>query len=163
MTDTEIQQSLSNQVILALTMWGEARGDWRQGNSSVEERIAVGCVVRNRLGYWQQFRAVEGTYKAICLAPKQFSCWFQQGGAENYASVMAFARKIAIGLPWANDLLTECIFLAGGIIEMKILDRTHGATSYYAPKAMIPEGRVPVWAKGKPVQQIGDQLFLVQV
>lgn len=161
MTDREIQQSLATRSVVALTMWGEARGDWREGNSSVEERIAVGCVIRNRLSAWKRFNAVEDTYKAICLAPKQFSCWIPEGGVENYTAVMAFARKIAEGLPWSNDVLKECLFLADGIVSGQLLDRTSGATMYYAPRAMVPKGRVPSWATNKATSQIGDQLFLV--
>lgn len=161
MTDAELQRALPTRAVIALTMWGEARGDWRQGNSSVEERIAVGCVIRNRLSEWKRFRAAEDSYKAVCLAPKQFSCWMPQGGLENYVSVMAFTRKIVEGIPWTNELLKECLFLADGIISGDILDRTNGATMYYAPDAMIPKGRVPSWAKNKPAFPIGDQLFLV--
>jgi hypothetical protein len=37
---------------------------------------------------------------------------------------------------------------------------TGGATAYFAPKAMVPAGRVPTWAEGKTARAIGDQFFV---
>lgn len=160
MTDHEVLGALTDRWALALTMWGEARGDWREGSSSVEERLAVGCVIRNRVREYSRFRATTPTYRAVCLAPAQFSCWSLAGGAVNYGAVMTMATRVVEGFPTQDPLFDETLFLADGITAGVVLDRTSGATSYYAPKAMVPPGSVPPWAVGRPTQAIGDQLFL---
>lgn len=154
MTAHDILDALSSKQILGLTIWGEARSE------PVEGQIAVGCVVRNRLMDYARFRATEATYKAVCLAPNQFSCWIASGGEVNHDAVMAKARKLADGIPWTDNTLKQALWLADGIITGVLLDNTKGATSYYAPKAMVPEGRIPSWAKNKTAFPIGDQLFL---
>lgn len=159
MTDPEILDSLSDVDALACTAWGEAAGDSREGHSSVEERIAVMSVVRNRVRH----RAHEGvTYKGVCLAPKQFSCW-NAGTDANHLRVMAMAYLCITGQTTADAVFEETRFLAGGIISGLLLDRVHGATLYYAPAAMVPPNRVPAWAAGRaPVAGIGSQLFFTE-
>ena len=160
MTDSEVKAALVDRSVLAITLWAEARGDWREGHSSLEERVAVGCVVRNRLPRYTAFRAVEPTWRAVCLAPLQFSCWQRVGGAANYSAVMTLATRIVEGFPVDDPLFAETLYLADGIMAGVILDVTGGATHYYAPKAMRPAGKIPTWAQGKPTRAIGDQLFL---
>ena len=78
MSERDIKAALTDELALALTLDAEGRGDGRDG-SSVEERIAIGCVIRNRLalGHWGL------TYRAVCHAPRQFSCWDAIGGEQN--------------------------------------------------------------------------------
>jgi hypothetical protein len=158
MTEQEVTDALVDRSVLGLTMWAEGRGDSREGHSSVEERIAIGCVIRNRIATFQRWRATAATYRAICLAPKQFSCW-NEGTDANHAALIQRAWQIVSGEPTHDAVLDECLFLADGIISGVILDRTGGATSYFSPKAMTPPGRVPTWAQGRESIQIGDQLF----
>ncbi len=158
MTRDEITTHLDNRQALALTMWAEARGDAKDG-SSVEERLAVGCVIRNRLAEPARWRAKVATYKAICLAPSQFSCWLPSDD-RNHASLMALAERVVSGEPSNDPLFDETQALADAIISGAIIDRTGRADSYYAPAAMIPPGRVPVWAADKTTTAIGRQLFL---
>ena len=162
MSDDEILAALVDRSALALTMYGEARGDARDG-SSVEERIAVGCVIRNRWKRYGSFGAKEQTYRAVCLAPKQFSCWLEEGGGSNHGHLLDVAHRLITGMPQESStdpLLKECLFLADGIISGALLDATGGATHYFAPKAMEPAGSMPRWARGKPTRAIGTQLFL---
>lgn len=158
-----IKAALDSTSVLAITVDAEARGDWREGFSSVEERIACGSVIRNRV-----MRGTFGgsTYQRVCWAPRQFSCWAPLEGESNFKRTIAVARYVLGRGPWptnANEhrLFDETLFLAQGIVAGVILDQTGGATHYYAPKAMKPAGRVPTWAKGKPARQIGSQLFLI--
>lgn len=164
MTRSEILQKLTDQAALGLTAWAEGRGDWRQGHSSVEERIAVMLVVRHRLKRWQRFGAASPSYKSVCLAPKQFSCWNPSTTDKNHLMLMAMAAQEAQGQPLTDALVNETIWLAGGIISNIIQDTIGGADHYYAPKAMVPPGRVPSWAvrdgRALPALAIvGDQQF----
>jgi len=149
MTLIEIQAGLTDMQALALTMYGEARGE------SVEGRIAVGCVIRNRA------RMLKTTHCAVCFAPRQFSCWFAGGGAANHGDVLDQAEKLLRGDPVpSGSLLDECLFLADGLIRGSLRDRVVGATHYYSPAGMLPPGRVPKWAHAEvPVAHVGGHLF----
>lgn len=149
---TAILRLLTELQILALTAWAEARGDWREGTSSVEERIAVLCVIRTRA------RRSGRSLTAECLAPKQFSCW-NAGTDANHLTLLRAAATLAQGLP-PDPLLAETLYLAGGVISGVILDRVNGATHYYAPASMTPPGTVPSWARGhEPTAHVGSQVF----
>ena len=154
MTDDEIQDRLSPVDATALTAWAEARGDGREGHSSVEERIAVLWVIRNRAARRHQ------TWKAVCFAPRQFSCWEAAGGAENHRAVMALASALVAGATIHDELYVETRYLAEGVIRGLILDRSGGADHYYAPAAMRPAGWIPAWARGRtPAATVGGQVF----
>ena len=56
---------LTDLQILALTLYGEARGESTAG------RHAVAWVIKNRAA--RRFRGA--TIRDVCLSPKQFSCW----------------------------------------------------------------------------------------
>lgn len=157
MTEQEIRTGLSELQVLALTAWAEARGDNREGGSSLEERVAVLCVIRNRV---QRSGGVL-SYKAVCLAPRQFSCW-NPGEDANHMALMALAERVLDG-DAEDPLYTETLWLAHGVRDGAILDRTGRATYYYAPLAMVPPGRVPSWAVEKPFVTIGRQRFLANV
>lgn len=158
-TTADVDAGLPDLDVLALTAWAEARGDAAQGHSSVEERIAVMAVIRNRLAHPTRWRAAAASYKAICLAHLQFSCW-NDGPDPNHLAVLALAARLMVGQDTGDPLLDETIYLAQGIVSGVILDRTNGADSYFAPTAMVPHGRTPAWAKGlEPTALIGRQLF----
>jgi N-acetylmuramoyl-L-alanine amidase len=160
-TDQDIQAALAEPDVLALTAWAEARGDGKQGNSSVEERIAVMSVIRNRVkapAWWGK------TYRAVCLKSQQFSCWNDDPNDANHVAVIAAAELIIRGAA-VDPILAETRFLADGIARGVILDRTGGADHYYAPKSMKPAGSAPKWAKTlagviiPPHVVVGDQHF----
>lgn len=156
--EMEVIRQLDELETLAGTMYAEAAGDWKEGNSSVEERIAVGCIVRNRVAQHLRFRAKTQSYKAVCLAPKQFSCW-NPGPDRNHVRLIEQMRKL-LNHETIDPVLRETLFLAQGVINNTLLDRTGGATFYYAPKGMVPKGTRPSWAEGQTVlAEIGDQLF----
>lgn len=158
-----IKAALTDGQALALTMLAEAGGDWREGGSSVEERLAVGVVVRNRVLTPRRWGK---TFRDVCLARLQFSCW-NPGLDANHVRLMVVAERIVLGFPSPDPLLAETVYLADGVIRNIVLDRTGGATSYYAPKAMKPAGAKPAWVflNGKsgpehvPTAVIGSQVF----
>lgn len=125
MTDTEV---------LALTLYGEARGE------PIESKVGVACVIRNRAAHSQR------SISAICLAPHQFSCWTEE------RDQMAAAQA---SLPNPDPVLAECLFLASGIVGGQLRDNTHGANHYYATSIAAPK-----WAVNQPVlAHLGHHLF----
>lgn len=143
MTDQDIFDILRTDglLTLALTMIGEAVGDARDG-SSIEERIAVGCVVRNRLasGRTKQFG---GSYPDVCLKPLQFSCWNEGDPNRRRLLTMAADWLADAGRSGMQDpRLVETRYLAGGVIQNAIIDITGGATHYFNPKIVA----APAWA-----------------
>lgn len=162
MTAAEILAALDDRQTLALTAWAEARRIPRGrplDHSPVEELIAVMVVVRNRRARFARWRAVDASYKAICLAPKQFTCWTPDSGS-NHDALLALAGQLVTRGGSLDPLVDECLYLADGVIAGTILDRTNGATSYWAPAAMVPRGRTPAWAVDLPRWKIGDQYFV---
>lgn len=161
--EAAVKAALSDEQALALTMDAEAGGDWAEGGSSVEERIAVGCTVRNRVltrTRWPK------TFRGVCLARLQYSCW-NPGPDTNHVRLMVRAETLIVTGPDLDPISTETVYLARGIISGAILDRTGGATSYYAPRAMKPAGAKPYWvylngkhgAEHPPSAVIGSQVF----
>ena len=148
---SEVVAVLSDPQILTLTLWGEARGE------DVRGQVAVGSVIRNRFhdGRWG------GSYADVCLAPWQFSCWRPEGGKAIDEAVLAHARHMASQNVVPEDqALRQCAWVAHGIIGAWLADLTKGATHYYSPKAMVPKGSVPAWARDEaPIAIVGDHLF----
>lgn len=124
---------------MAATLWGEARGESREG------KIAVAWVIMNRAanpGWW-------GTdIISVCTSPWQFSCWFD-GQADRVAHVDERDVKFV-----------QCLGVASGVLHDVWIDPTYGADHYYAPLAMVPVSRVPKWAIGKKATaKIGGHIF----
>lgn len=149
MTAREIADGLSELDVLALTLHHEAEGE------PLEGQAAVGCLIRNRAA-WGRWGA---TLRDVCLAPSQFSCWQQEGGARNFTRLLMHASAIRVDgirppvMRRAYDVATA--LLAGGLQDV-----TGGADHYYAPRSMKPLGRVPEWAKGRtPTAAIGRHVF----
>ncbi len=140
-----IERDLSDIEVLALTIYGEARGE------SIEGQIAVGCVIRNR--------AIAGsTYKDICLEPNQFSCWNHDD--PNYPILTDLALKLFKGETQDELVLMQCMWTAEGIMNHEIIDITKGAKNYMTNK--LYEMNKPNWSKSLKVSiVIGNQTFLV--
>ena len=140
-----IERDLSDMEVLALTIFGESRGE------SIEGQIAVGCVVRNR--------AIAGShYKDICLEPKQFSCWNVDD--PNYQVLNELAQKLFSGETQDNPILNQCLWIAEGIMNHELIDNTRGAKNYMTTK-LFAQNTV-TWAyKMKVSRVIGGQTFLV--
>jgi len=79
--DDRKQCDLTDTQIVAMTIWGEARGEGKAG------MYAVACVISQR--------AInrDTTPAEICLQRKQFSCW-QNQFSSNQTPVSTFERKL---------------------------------------------------------------------
>lgn len=154
MTDADVLAALSDVQALALTMYGEARGDGKDG-SSVEERVAVGCVARNRLRTPKRFGH---TLKDVCLQPFQFSCWLPKD--PNRELLMGHAYRMATKQPLMNTLLDETLYFADGIARGVVLDQTGGATLYLTMTLYKDPTKRPAWVAHATVNRIiGSQVF----
>jgi spore germination cell wall hydrolase CwlJ-like protein len=142
---------LTDLETLALTLWGEARGE------SILGKLAIACVIRNRS------LARHLTIKETCLQPMQFSCFTPKGGKTNYQMVKAKAEAIlahdatALGDPaWL-----ECYWVALGTEQFKLRDITHGADHYMTTDLL--QSNPPKWASAMDTTIVlGAHTFLRQ-
>lgn len=138
---------LTDAETLAVTLYGEARGE------SLSGRAAVGCVIRNRAhdGRWPT------TIKAVCLQPRQFSCW--DGGKDPNAQVTRIIATAVADGKATDPVLRECLWLAKGICDGYVQDPSHGGNHYLAEALyrLAP----PKWARGmRETALIGNHIFL---
>lgn len=146
MTDAVLIGTLTPLETLALTVYGEARGE------RIEGKVAVACTVRNRVKSERWGK----DYKRVCLAPWQFSCWREEGGPTNYGTVILGARDVKRGSP--TPILKECLWTAEGVLIGHLLDITRGATHYMTRE--LWESKPPKWAIGRtPLIGIGAHVF----
>lgn len=142
--------SLSDTDWVALTLWGEARSE------PIEGIIGVANVIRNRVrsGRWGR------SYEAVCLAPKQFSCWIPEGGKANYDALQLMKKAIELnGIP-QDSLLRTAYWVASGCVDGSMPENVSGAQYYHA----LSMKALPAWAVGHvPVARIGHQAFYVGI
>lgn len=148
MTDID---ALDEVTVVALTLYGEARGEGPEG------RIAVANVLRNRE---LARRAGFGlTLRQVCLQPRQFSCWNESD--PNRALLDSIARQLGQPDPPIGQVLRECLWIADGLVRAQFADNTKGATHYYSPASMVPGGSTPTWAlHQRPLATIGRFVLL---
>lgn len=154
MIDHELVEGLSERHVVALTLYGEARGE------AIEGRIAVANVIRNRAAARRP--AFGLTPRDVCLKAWQFSCWLPQGGADNYAAVLDAARALTRDGGSIPPMLGECLWIADGLLGARFGDTVKGATHYVT--ADLHAQRKPAWAVGlEPVLTLHAHLFFAGV
>lgn len=126
--------------VLARTIWGEARGEGKEGMEAVASVILNRVEIAKRLdGYWWGSTIIQ-----VCQKPYQFSCWNK--GDPNFMKLMSVGEddtrfKLALGV--ARRALL-------GFVQ----DRTNGATHYHAVEIS------PKWAAGEtPTARINHHIF----
>lgn len=136
MSDTD---GFSDLEILALTIYGEARGELLDG------QMAIANVIFNRVDsgitWW-------GTsVRAVCLMPYQFSCWL--AGDPNRPKLLAVTG--------ADAAYAGCMAIATeALYGTWPADNTSGADSY------LRTGTLARWARGlTPVAVIGHHSFFI--
>ena len=96
---------LSEAQLMALTIYGESRGESREG------KIAVGSVILERV----EHREWDGkTLHEVCLMPYQFSCYLP--GDPNFHALKLIAENWPVKF-MRSQVLQECYQVADGLIR----------------------------------------------
>lgn len=133
--------------ILALTIYGEARGE------NIEGQIAVGNVVMNR---WKDGPSKYKSVKDVCLEPYQFSCWNKTD--PNYEELLKLGKLIEEGKK-ISSTLNQCLYIARGMMGYYFLDNTNGS-KYYMTSSLLNSDRRPKWAEVRRDEiKIGNHTF----
>lgn len=149
MTDQELIGQLSERDVVALTIWGEARGQ------SVKGRAAVASVIGNRV---KAKRFGKG-FREVCLKPFAFSCWCPEGGQANYETVMAAARICLRTDAAIGPALRQCRAMADLLMAGELPDGVKSADHYLTRELFA--SNPPAWAKGQtPVCTVEAHVFL---
>lgn len=137
--------ALNNLDVLALTIYGEARGE------CIEGQIAVGNVIRNRVN------SEHKTFKEICLAPQQFSCW--NINDPNYIILGEAAAKLNMNYS-IDSIFTQILWIAQGILRNQIKDNIKNAENYLATY-LFHSDKCPRWANAAiATTEIGNHTFI---
>lgn len=131
-----ILTAMSPVEIVGLTLIGEARGE------PIEGIIAVGNVIKNRFTNNRTYKS----YQEVCLAANQFSCW--NNNDPNKGLLIELAAKMLHSEPITDIYLTECIFIARGIIDSMLADNTKGA-QYYMVTGLLDSEKAPSWSRNR--------------
>lgn len=149
MTPTEIRTALVTmpaRAVLALTLFGEARGEPPEG------RTAVAWVVKNRAA------ARTLTIQDVCLQKHQFSCWW--GRDRNSLELLARAEAVLRGTNAGDTAWLETAAIAHRVLLGSGDDPT-GGSDHYMTTALYRSPQCPAWAKGMTVTTaIGRHTFL---
>ena len=136
---------MTDEDILARTIFGEARGEGFEGME------AVACVIMNRFKakkWFTGYVVINGqkipSVAQTCLKRFQFSCWNKNDA--NYEIL----QKVGI----QNRIFCECLTIARRALSGQLTDFTNGAL-YYHTKQIKPK-----WAIGKsPCYSVKNHLF----
>ncbi len=125
---------LTDVALLQALIMGEAEAE------SILGKLAVACVVRNRVGdsRWPN------NWKGVMLQESQFSCFLPE-----------YFRPEILERNWRQMAWRESCFAAFGVYNEYVRDVTGGSNHYYATWS-----EMPYWAKGnEPVMEIGQHRF----
>ena len=101
--------------VLARTIYGEARGEYKRPDGGIASLIAVANVVMNRLKAKTWYGM---TVKEVCQKPFQFSCWNKQD--PNRALITS--SKVA-----EDSLFMTCQQVAQQVVTEQWPDLTRGS------------------------------------
>ena len=148
MDDAAVLVELPERAIVALTIFGEARGEGPEG------QIAVANVIRNRAACQRYGFGLSP--REVCLKPLQFSCWNE---ADSNRSLLLDVAETLRQNRAPGPLLRQCLWIAGGLETDQFVDNTHGAT-HYLTHALLTS-HPPAWAVNQKVLGvIGAHAFL---
>lgn len=142
---------LTDQQLMALTIYGEARGEEYAG------KVAVASVILERVKH----RKWDGEdIQSVCLMPYQFSCFLPDD--PNFPALKLIAAD------WDNKFmqsaeLRECcnvvaLLMSGSILKTAAIEENHACQ--YLTTALRKSKACPAWAKKmKLVATIGNHEF----
>lgn len=135
--------------VVARTLYGEARGEGREG------MVAVACVIVNRAIIADAYVDAhgedhplfgDGSLASACHAPLQFSCWNAKDPNLGVIKAVTVADPI---FAMAKEIATQAE-------NDELDDITNHATHYFDKRMPSP----PAWAKCKtPCFEQGNHLF----
>lgn len=138
--------------IVMRTLWGEARGEGRDG------MVAVAAVICTRVARAARYLAKwgtphklfgDGTFRVACLQRKQFSCW--NANDPNRAKLLTL-QPSAPGYALAREV-------AEMAVDGQIEDPTGGAT-HYLTRSAYNGAAADHWCKvNPPIWEHGNHLF----
>ena len=121
-------------LIMAKTVWGEARGE------STEGQIAVAWVIKNRAmnpKWWGR------TIEEVCLKKYQFSCWLESD--PNRAKMDKLTEED----------LKEQIEVCQSVLDDEVSDPTQGANHYHV------KGLLPSWVRNEEDDSIKQPIVII--
>ncbi len=142
---------LDDKQIMALTIYGEARGEGEEG------KIAVGSVILERVDH----RDWDGdTIQEVCLMPYQFSCYLPAD--PNYPALKLIAQDWESKYLHSMDLREcyriSCDMLSGLIPRAKEIAESHA--TQYLTTALRKTKACPKWVNTmKLVALVGSHEF----
>ena len=119
---------IAGDALAIATIWQEAAGEPYEG------KLAVAAVIRNRMKRKYQS---DGTVEDTVLRSFQFSGWNTGQGS---------LRQRSARLDDQDPVVQDC---AKAWKESELIDPTHGAVLYFAPKSVK---EAPYWASANGVQ-----------
>lgn len=126
---------MTDLEVLARTIWGEARGEKKEGMAAVASVI----LNRTRKGGW-----FGETITQVCKKPWQFSCWNQDD--PNCQKMLEITDM--------DPQYAQALIIAQKAVDGELPDSTGGATHYHEYKIL------PKWAESmKKTTQIGNHIF----
>ncbi|MCX7342716.1 MAG: cell wall hydrolase [Proteobacteria bacterium] len=127
-------------MILARTIYGEARGELSKPGGGMQSLEAVAWVVKNRALQKRFGKSISN----VCLQPWQFSCWNQSDPN----------RPKLLSTNFDDKIFQTCFLAATNVVFGNVADCTFGADHYHSLHVN------PYWSKNAaPTAQIANHLF----
>lgn len=125
----------SDVLVMAQTIWGEARGESNEG------QYAIGHVIKNRFDSNKWFSA--DSLEGVCKKKWQFSCWNEDDPNKEKMEKLT------------QEDIKDFIEIAKSVLDGSKESNVGKATHYYADYIKEPK-----WAEGKtPITKIGVHHF----
>lgn len=126
--------------ILARTLYGEARGEYKQQGPAA--LLAVANVIMNRFKRGGKYGK---TIADVCLRARQFSCW----NPKDPNRILIQQENLE-----SDPLFNVCLVIAKKVAKGLWPDLTRGSDHYHAASCK------PYWAKvGRMKLHLGNHLF----